>query len=712
MPSLSPSAVFVFWLLCLPLVVSSGCFYRRYVIVRFFRITDSSWDNECLRNWRFEASNDGQNWVPLRVHIMDESLNGKGSTHTWPIEDSAYSRQAYRHFRILQTGENSNKHHYLPLSGWELYGTLYKADGVTPWRWSSATAVAAESKAPASGTVVEFAYSYDFDDKGIMYFLGCNYGQSSWRNPAELKLIRVTASSLATDSQPTSAAVGREAVRCVTKPEPNSWFMFDLTPSRIMVRPTAYTLRHYSSWDMECLRNWVLQGSVDGNTWVDLSVHKEDESLNGKGSTATWTLQKQQSMWFSYFRVLQTGPNSNKHFYLPLSGFEIYGSALIPHGIAFKAPGCSSSAPTPSPVASTTAVTSPVASASSVELAWDPNACGPHILVTKPNEVRNRGSNDKWQMARVSQPFVSGRHACQIRVVNDAKTSNTWRFIVGLVPASLDVKGPKQWVGTGGSWGYIAGTGGKCHGQAQSVKYGERWGYDDVIGMVVDLDKHTVEFFRNGYSQGIAFDNVCGPVYVAVSMTGTDAAVQVLPWTQPAELSTLSGWDPTNKSVHMAIDERQPNLATNTGSNDKWQCVRSTRVFGKSGTGREAFEVELVSLPPTPNSWQVIVGVVPTSFQCGGSKQWVGAYKSWGYIGGTGGVCHDSPNSMPYGETFGQGDIIGVILDFDAKTIEFTKNGVSQGIAHRNLVGPVHAAVSMTATGAQARLRIKPQLAS
>ena len=41
------------------------------------------------------------------------------------------------------------------------------------------------------------------------------------------------------------------------------------------------------------------------------------------------------------------------------------------------------------------------------------------------------------------------------------------RFIIGVIPASLDCTGSKQWVGTNGSWGYIAGTGGKCHMQAK-----------------------------------------------------------------------------------------------------------------------------------------------------------------------------------------------------------------------------------------------------
>ena len=59
------------------------------------------------------------------------------------------------------------------------------------------------------------------------------------------------------DSQPAHALLGREAVRCVTKPQEKSYFIIDFSPRRI--RPTHYTLRHYNSWDTEALRNWRLE---------------------------------------------------------------------------------------------------------------------------------------------------------------------------------------------------------------------------------------------------------------------------------------------------------------------------------------------------------------------------------------------------------------------------------------------------------------------
>ncbi len=47
--------------------------------------------------------------------------------------------------------------------------------------------------------------------------------------------------------------------------------------------------------------------------------------------------------------------------------------------------------------------------------------------------------------------------------------------------------------------------------------------------------------------------------------------------------------------------------------------------------------------------------------------------------------------------------MITVVLNFDKQTIEFLKNGVSQGVAFSNLQGVVYAAASLTATGSQVR---------
>eukprot|EP00497_Spongosphaera_streptacantha_P000248 TRINITY_DN1160_c1_g1_i1.p1 TRINITY_DN1160_c1_g1~~TRINITY_DN1160_c1_g1_i1.p1 ORF type:complete len:203 (-),score=13.02 TRINITY_DN1160_c1_g1_i1:4-612(-) len=174
------------------------------------------------------------------------------------------------------------------------------------------------------------------DTNGIIHFLGCQLGQvppSQWRNPVEHGLVRVTSSRLVRDSRPAWSIVGRSTVRCACKPESNNWMCIDLL--KYYVNPTKYTLRHYLSWDTECLRNWVLEASQDGQTFRTIKEHSNDESLKGKGDTATWSLDNYERRRYRAFRIRQTGPNSNNHKYLALSGFEIYGEYRCIHRYQF-----------------------------------------------------------------------------------------------------------------------------------------------------------------------------------------------------------------------------------------------------------------------------------------------------------------------------------------------------------------------------------------
>lgn len=277
-----------------------------------------SWDTEALRNWVLEGSHDGNKWVLVSQHVNDESLNKKGATHTWPV---APTSQAYRYFRIRQTGLNSNNHHYLSCSGFELYGRVYDIDDNQAVAALAPVAIPEQKQPVPDGQVHQ--YKYDFDENGIFYWLGTNRGTTMYRNPGETNIVRVTSSPMASQSAPAYAACGRTVTRCVTEPSKNTYFCFDLQD--VYVIPTAYTLRHYDSWDTEALRSWVLEGSNDGSKWKVLSRHKKDKSLDFRGATHTWQI-KDVKKSYRMFKITQTGKNSNKHWYLSLSGFEIYGT--------------------------------------------------------------------------------------------------------------------------------------------------------------------------------------------------------------------------------------------------------------------------------------------------------------------------------------------------------------------------------------------------
>eukprot|EP01121_Diplochlamys_sp_Union-15-3_P022818 TRINITY_DN982_c0_g1_i5.p1 TRINITY_DN982_c0_g1~~TRINITY_DN982_c0_g1_i5.p1 ORF type:complete len:213 (-),score=34.74 TRINITY_DN982_c0_g1_i5:78-716(-) len=66
---------------------------------------------------------------------------------------------------------------------------------------------------------------------------------------------------------------------------------------------------------------------------------------------------------------------------------------------------------------------------------------------------------------------------------------------------------------------------------AHGIEYGESYGTGDVIGIVLNADDGEMEFFKNGKSQGIAFNDVRlkdNIIYPGVSLNNDGDAVQLL----------------------------------------------------------------------------------------------------------------------------------------------------------------------------------------
>ncbi|XP_067020537.1 GRIP1-associated protein 1-like isoform X2 [Acropora muricata] len=75
-----------------------------------------------LVNWRLEGSINGRKWITLKNHKNDCKLKERPyCTYTWTIDGNI---NAFRYFRILQTGKNSSEKFGVFLSGIELYGVL------------------------------------------------------------------------------------------------------------------------------------------------------------------------------------------------------------------------------------------------------------------------------------------------------------------------------------------------------------------------------------------------------------------------------------------------------------------------------------------------------------------------------------------------------------------------------------------------------------
>jgi hypothetical protein len=355
---------------------------------------------------------------------------------------------------------------------------------------------------------MEFIYTSDFDNKGIMYYLGTNGYTESWINPHDRNVIKVTASSLQNDSEPAQAIVGLSTVRCVTAAKPNQ--SFKITFLEHTVCPSHYSLKHYSSWDTEALRSWKFEASNDGINWTCLREHINDAVLDKKGATHTWELPK-STVFYSQFRIFMTNVNSNDHWYLALSGFEVYGIL----DLQVESSNTSSSiAPT--------SIVDYFDTQDTVDIEFsgdDP---------PKPTSIIQTNTSESWHTAKGVVSYSSGKPLVEFRIDNDGGGTNTWKFIIGVVPVRFQINAVSTWIGSQGGWGYIGGLGHKNHNSSTNFPYSEPFSTGDIIGIQMDFEKSTIEFLKNGKSMGIAYENLAGPVNVAVSMTGPRSKVTLL----------------------------------------------------------------------------------------------------------------------------------------------------------------------------------------
>jgi len=234
----------------------------------------------------------------------------------------------------------------------------------------------------------------------------------------------------------------------------------------------------------------------------------------------------------------------------------------------------------------------------------------------------------------------------------------------------------------------------------------------------MNFENMTVEFFKNGESQGIAFDVLNGPVYGAASVTGQGTSLRILTSgyetmvkykeraleklhiVESVKVAFGNVWDPEKLSRDTVVMEDQITVENRGAKNT---CCTAASLVGYS-TGRRYFEMEIVRTQKPSSSWKVSIGVLTKEFNFKNVKPELGCKHSWSYVSRSGSKCHDGNRPQSYSQKYRVGDRIGCLMDFENKTLEFYKNGKNCGEAFTNISGPVFAACSITGSGIQVRL--------
>ena len=146
----------------------------------------------------------------------------------------------------------------------EIYGTVKRGAAIQGLPASIPTPLPQDEVVPERESDASqgkmFVYQSDFDDNGIIHWLGTNRGTSSWMNPADRGLVVVDGTKKASNGLDYKHVLGKQVVRCATDGVERAYITIDL--KNVYVKPTKYSLRHYASHDTEALRTWELHGST------------------------------------------------------------------------------------------------------------------------------------------------------------------------------------------------------------------------------------------------------------------------------------------------------------------------------------------------------------------------------------------------------------------------------------------------------------------
>ncbi|XP_078430629.1 BTB/POZ domain-containing protein isoform X2 [Wolffia australiana] len=177
----------------------------------------------------------------------------------------------------------------------------------------------------------ELQYICDGDNNGVLYYAGTSYGEHPWVNPVLAKRVSLTASSpvsrytdpkvLASRTyQGTSYAGPR-----IENGRTCAWWIIDIGVEHQLMC-NYYTVRQDGS--AAFLRNWVLQGSLDMETWTNLRVHENDQSICKPGQFSSWPVIGPSALLpFRFFRIITTGPtaDASNPLNLCICFIELYG---------------------------------------------------------------------------------------------------------------------------------------------------------------------------------------------------------------------------------------------------------------------------------------------------------------------------------------------------------------------------------------------------
>lgn len=204
-------------------------------------------------------------------------------------------------------------------------------------------------------------------------------------------------------------------------------------------------------------------------------------------------------------------------------------------------------------------------------------------------------------------------------------------------------------------------------------KYGEEYFTGDKVAIYLDIDSGTIEYFRNGWSQGIASTKVKGPVSFGILSGNYLESVKILPSTldtyieyMTKDAQSCDNWEQGNMQGFELVSEK-----TIKANDNNQICICRGR--SKFITGRRYFEITCNNL-----KGNFKFGICRKSFDHQYTVDIVMQYNHFNNIHDIHDtICGlDEMDNIIDGTDNVMNDVkIGVVVDFEDRKIEVYKDG-------------------------------------
>jgi hypothetical protein len=180
--------------------------------------------------------------------------------------------------------------------------------------------------------ILVFTYREPFDENGYIFYIGTNGYEQPFENPSRSGKICITASTYhpaSTYGDAHNLTTGKQNLFYTDySPFEERWIKIDLKENKPII-PNSYSLNSCVLGGKYSLRNWLFQGSNDDKTWITLSEHENDNSLENNIDTPTAWRIIGESTPFRYFRLYTTKTQQNGTNFVSLGAFEIHGTIYL-----------------------------------------------------------------------------------------------------------------------------------------------------------------------------------------------------------------------------------------------------------------------------------------------------------------------------------------------------------------------------------------------